>query len=188
MSVGLGACVSETTHENVMVNGWDIVQEADIMEYGWVDYSNKSSLPRSGEVRNVDSYSVKTGSVCASYNENMVCTVSVPIYDTRYNYEQKEPVVAKACDQSPVFTEYAASDISRDQTCWGSVGPNQWLEKDAVKHVLRIILSDKDESYTCEVAVDKEMYYRTAEDRSGLRAKVTRKCNIRSLEYPQGEA
>ncbi len=180
----LGACASEETHQNVAVNGWDIIQEADIMEHGWVGYRRQSRLP-SGELRNIHSYDVQVGSTCVSYDENFNCRASVPVYDDRYDYERKEEVVAVECDQEPVFSEYAKSEVSKDQSCWDSVGPNQWLVQKPAEFVVRVVIDGGKGSYNCSVTVSEEMYYKTAEQRNGLVAKERGGCKITSLEYPE---
>ncbi len=190
LAAGLGmgllfsSCTGEKSHENVSVNGWDVTQEADIMQHGWVRYRRETSLPP-GELRNVHSYEVQTGDVCVAYDKDYSCKFSTPIYDERYDYERKEEVVAEECVQEPEFSEYTAPGVSKDEDCWNSVGPNQWLVQHPRQFMVRTLLQGDGGTYACAANVSEELYYQTAKKNTGLVAKERGKCNIKSLKYAE---
>lgn len=184
----LAGCSEPKTYENVSVTGWDITQDATVFTEAWVWHYGEDDLPDDDRaIRNIDDYSVKNGSTCVMYDEDFNCTMSVDNYETNYDYESFDTIVARSCLQEPIFSEFADSKISKDGACWDRRNPEEWLVKNDPEHIVRIQFQEDDETKQCIDTVPEEMYYRTSRERTGLTAKIDGTCWVIDLSYPEKE-
>ncbi len=181
-----GCAEKPTVYDDISVTGWDITQDATVFHDQWVQHSRERGLPTdSREIRNVSSHSEKVSSVCVSYNENGACTLSVPIYDTFYDYESYDTVVKRTCNVEPVFGELTSRSVTKDAACWDARGEGETLILGPERFLVRVVLEDKEGSRECIAEVDEQMYLRTGEEPEGLVADVWGVCQVENLGYPE---
>jgi hypothetical protein len=176
-----GALACSDTTDEARAIGYAHVQEAKIIDQDWFSHTRETRLPEDRPIRNIDDYLVKTGSICASYNSDGTCSVSMPIFDTRYDYESFDPYVHHECNPEIDWDEFPNTRLQTDEACFENREPDQWLEIEPDKFLLRISIprGDDKDPLICERSVSEEQFHASRNQSLTL---THRGCNIRSFK------